>query len=106
MARVAVFPYAGLLRFLLSPNTQIRLCFTLKCRIAVYICCFCPADVCFPGGGRFAGWSPTLLMGAVPALCRNAPIVQGLSLTEQWDQAMAIGGVHGIAWVPRCGKAN
>ena len=25
-----VFPYTGLLRFLLSPRTQIKLCFTMK----------------------------------------------------------------------------
>ena len=29
-AATTVFPYAGLLRFLLSPKTQIKSCFTLK----------------------------------------------------------------------------
>ena len=27
------------------------------CRFSIYIWCFCPVDVCFPGGGWFLGWS-------------------------------------------------
>jgi len=43
-----VFPYAGLLGFLLNPKTRTTLFHTENCRIAVYLCCFCLAAVCFP----------------------------------------------------------
>ena len=50
-------PYIGLPRFLLCPKTQKNYVSHRKCRIAVQICCFCPADVCIPCGGWFAGCS-------------------------------------------------
>ena len=44
-AVTTVFPYTGLLRFLLSPKTQIKLCFTLKvpdcCPNLLFLSCGC-----------------------------------------------------------------
>ena len=71
-----VFPYIGLLRFLLSPKTQIKLCFTLKmpdcCLNLLFVALRVYASR-VAGGLQGGHGKPNLLLGAVPALCSNAP---------------------------------
>ena len=82
-AITTVIPYAGLLRFLLCPTTQImsqnKLCFPLKMLDCCLNLLLLPCGRSSPGSGWFARWSRESLLtigrGArtVPTLCRRAP---------------------------------
>ena len=86
MARVTavttVFPDTGLLRFFLSPKTQImssnKLCFCLTMEECRQHLLFLPCGRSSPGGGGGGGFQgghvkADVLLAAVRTLCRNAP---------------------------------
>ena len=75
-AVTTVFPSTGLLRFLLSPKTQIKQCFTVetpnRClNLLVFALCMYASLVVH--GLQGGPGKPNLRMSVVPELCLSAP---------------------------------
>ena len=88
----AVSPDTGLIRFLLSPKTQML----KQTMFAVCICCFCPVDICCPGGGWFSGWSrESSLTIALCLRCAETPSIGLQDMHSEEGDGLAGGGGGG-----------